>query len=166
MKKGLVLVGVIAGMFLLVNVLSVSAQGYGPGMMMGGGSHGAMMGAGVMHEQVWTAIATELGMSYDELVAAVQSGQTIAEIAEAQGVSLDDLQAAVLEVHQAQLAALVEQGVITQERADWMLERMASMPMFNLDFSGGFGPGACHGIGRGGMMNGGPRWAPAFANEG
>jgi len=41
---------------------------------------------------------------------------------------------------------LVEQGVMTQQQADWMLDRMDDMPMFNFDQ--GFGPIP------GGMMNG------------
>lgn len=150
-----------------------------PGGMMGPGHgtmSGYMMAAGGMHEQVWTAIAEKLGMSYDELVAAVQNGQTIQQLAEAKGVSLDDLKQVALDAKKAALAELVKQGVLTQEQADWMLERMDSMPMFN--FGSGFGPGGCHGGsgvpggmtgGRGrGMMPGwgGSRWTPPAGNSG
>jgi hypothetical protein len=189
MKKSLVIVAVIVGVILLGNVLIASAQDdapggwpMGPGMMMGrgsgmmmgggpGGDHGwmaeTMMASGGMHEQVWTAIAAELGLTYDDLVAALQAGQTVAELAEEAGVSLDAVRQAALEAKRAALAALVEQGVISQEQADWMLERMESMPMFN--FGSGFGPGACHAGRPGGMMNGwqgGPGWPAPSGNNG
>jgi hypothetical protein len=111
--------------------------------------------AGGMHEQVWTAVAQKLGITYAELTTAVQNGQTIAQIAAAKGVSLDDLKAAALEAGKAALADLVQKGVLTQEQADWMVDRMDDMPMFNFNSGPGFGPGGCHGNGQpGGMMNG------------
>jgi ribosomal protein L15 len=132
------------------------------GMMGGYGTytgtmpmHGAMMGPNGMHEQVWTAIAAELDMTYAELNTAVQNGQTVAQLAEAKGVSLDELKTAAKNAHQAALADLVEQGVLTQEQADWMLDHLDDMPMFN--FEQGFGPGMMNGRGmmRGnGMMRG------------
>lgn len=126
--------------------------------MMGGGvytdtmpMHSAMMGANGMHEQVWTAIAKKLDLTYEQLTQAVQNGQTIAQLAEAKGVSLDELKEAAKGAIQTSLAGLVEQGVLTQEQADWMLDHMDDMPMFNFDQ--GFGPGMMQGgRGRGGMM--------------
>ena len=115
-------------------------------MMAAGGMHNSMMGANGMHEQVWTAIAAELDMTYAELSTVVQNGQTVAQLAEAKGVSLDELKTAAKNAHQAALADLVGQGVLTQEQADWMHDRMDDMPMFNFDQ--GFGPIP------GGMMNG------------
>jgi hypothetical protein len=129
--------------------------------MMGSGTytgtmpmHGAMMGANGMHEQVWTAIAAELDMTYAELNTALQGGQTVAQLAEAKGVSLDELKTAAKNAHRAALADLVEQGVITQEQADGMLDHMDDMPMFNFDQ--GFGPGMMGGQGMHGrgMMRG------------
>ncbi|CAG0931329.1 hypothetical protein TFLX_02097 [Thermoflexales bacterium] len=124
--------------------------------MMGAGTytgtmpmHGAMMAAGGMHEQVWTAIAQELDLTYEQLTQAVQNGQTIAQLAEAQGVELEDLQQAARDAHQAALTDLVEQGVLTQDQANWMLDHLEDMPMFN--FEQGFGPGMLHGRG---MMGG------------
>ena len=121
--------------------------------MMGGrgmmGMHTAMMGANGMHEQAWTAVAKKLGLTYAELNTAVQNGQTVAQLAQAKGVSLDALKTAALEAMQASFAGLVKQGVMTQQQADWMLDRMDDMPMFNFDQ--GFGPGM---MGGRGMMNG------------
>jgi hypothetical protein len=121
------------------------------GAMMG--MHNSMMGANGLHEQVWTAVAKELGMTYAELNTATQNGQTVAELAEAKGVSLDALKIAAQAAMKASFVDLVKQGVMTQEQADWMLDRMDDMPMFN--FEQGFGPGMMNG--RGGMMQ---NWQP------
>ena len=122
------------------------------GSMMGGNHaqmHGAMMGANGMHEQVWTAVAKKLGLTYAELNTALQNGQTVAQLAQAKGISLDALKTAALEAMKTSFAELVKQGAMTQEQADWMLDHMDDMPMFNFDQ--GFGPGM---MGGRGMMNG------------
>jgi hypothetical protein len=116
-----------------------------PGGMMG--MHNAMLGANGMHEQVWTAVAQKLGLTYDQLTQATQNGQTIAQLAKAKGVSLDALKSAAEDAIKNSFAALVKQGVMTQEQADWMADHMDDMPMFN--FESGFGPGMM-----GGWQNG------------
>ena len=127
--------------------------------MMGGGMHGAMMGANGMHEQVMTAVAAKLGMTYAELNTALQSRQTIAQLAQAKGVSLDALKTVALDAMKASFADLVKQGVMTQAQADAMLDHMDDMPMFNFEqgtdpgMMGGHVPGGMMG-GRGGMMRG------------
>ncbi len=116
------------------------------------GMHNFMMGTNSMHQQVWTAVAQKLGMSYAQLAQAVQNGQSIEQLAQAKGVSLDDLSKAAVDAMKASLADLVKQGVMTQEQADWMLDRMDDMPMYS--FGQGFGPG---------MMNG---WQNSTPNNG
>jgi hypothetical protein len=111
--------------------------------------HGAMMGTNGMHEQVWTAVAKKLGLTYAELNTALQNGQTVAQLAQAKGITLDALKTTGLDAMKASFAELVKQGAVTQEQADWMLDRMDDMPMFNFDQ--GFGPGM---MGGRGMMNG------------
>ncbi len=117
--------------------------GYGTytGTLPGGmlGMHNAMMGANGMHEQVWTAVAQKLGLTYAELNTALQNGQTVAQLAQAKGVSVAALKTAALDAMKTSFADLVKQGVMTQEQADWMLDHMDDMPMFN--FEQGFGPG-------------------------
>jgi hypothetical protein len=122
-------------------------------MPMHGAMMGAMMGANGMHEQVWTAVAKKLGLTYAELNTATQNGQTVAQLAEAKGVSLDDLKGVAQAAIKALFADLVKQGVMTQEQADAMADHMDDMPMFN--FEQGTGPvpgGMMHGHG---MMGGG-----------
>ncbi len=129
------------------------------GGMMGWGNHtqmyNAMTAAGGMHQQVMTAVATQLGMTYDQLTAALQNGQTIAQLAAARGVSLETLQQAANTARTDSINALVEQGIITREQADWMISHMQNMPMFGFSNNGsapyGFGPGP---MGRGRMGRG------------
>jgi hypothetical protein len=134
-------------------------NGQVPGGMMSGNytntmpMHGAMMGANGMHEQVWTAVAKKLGLTYAELNTAMQNGQTVAQLAEAKGVSLDSLKEVAEAAIKASFADLVKQGVMTQAQADAMADHMDDMPMFN--FEQGFSPvpGGMMGGGRG-MMGG------------
>jgi hypothetical protein len=130
----------------------------GRGMMGGqvpGGMaamHGAMMSANGMHEQVWTAVAKKLGMTYAELNVATQNGQTVAQLAQAKGVSLDALKTAALDAMKVSFVDLVKQGVMTQEQASQMLDHMDDMPMFNFDQGYGSIPGGM--MGGQGMMRG------------
>jgi uncharacterized protein YdeI (YjbR/CyaY-like superfamily) len=59
-----------------------------------------------------------LGMTHAELRDAFDDGQTLAEIAEAQGMSADDLQAAVVESVTATLQEKLDEGDITQDQFD------------------------------------------------
>jgi hypothetical protein len=120
------------------------APGLRPGTSVGVGAHG-------MHEQVMTAVAQKLGLTYAELNTALQNGQSVAELAQAKGVSVDALKTIALDAMKASFTDLVKQGVMTQAQADQMLDHMDDMPMFN--FEQGYGLGMMQG-GRG-MMGGG-----------
>ncbi len=129
--------------------------GFGPGF--GGGMRGWMHGGAggwmaeyrdLMHEP----IAEALGLTLEELNAEIAAGKPMWQIAEEQGVDSTTLVEAMQAGREAAIAQAVEDGVITREQADWMLER-----------SGGFGPGGCRGGMRGpGGMPGwqGPTTAP------
>ncbi len=136
----------VGGYGAYTSTIPYGVPGVPSGMM---GMHNFMMGANGMHEQVWTAVAKKLGLTYAELNTALQNGQTVAQLAQAKGVSLSDLKTAALDAMKASFAELVRQGVMTQQQADGMLDRMDDMPMFNFDQ--GFGPGMMSGRG---MMNG------------
>ncbi|MBN1399462.1 MAG: hypothetical protein JXA74_01420, partial [Anaerolineae bacterium] len=83
--------------------------------------------------------AEALGMTLNELSLQLWGGRSLADLAERAGVSLDDVQSAIetarQEVMRQALAQAVEDGRMTQEQADWILEGLEQ----------GFGP-------RGGMM--------------
>jgi hypothetical protein len=115
---------------------------WGPSMMMG------MMGNGFGSSMMWNdgesmmfAVAEALGLEPDALFTALREGQTLAEIAETEGVDLDTVYDAMFVEAEAHVTELVEAGTITQEQADehltWIRENIATLPMFS---GSGFGP--------------------------
>lgn len=69
-------------------------------------------------EESQAVIAAELGISVDELHDAIQDGQTLAEVAEANGVDASDLVELMQDALDDRLAEAVANGDIDQERAD------------------------------------------------
>jgi hypothetical protein len=122
----------------------------GGGFGMGGfGYHGTMP----------SILAEELGMTLDELSAALAEGKTVAAIAAQQGVSLEDLVAALVAERAEDLSQAVADGRLTQEQADWMLKEMTehlTWRLENMSFGGlgGYG-GGCGMHGGGWGMQGG-----------
>ncbi|MFQ5576005.1 MAG: hypothetical protein ACE5G8_03350 [Anaerolineae bacterium] len=104
-----------------------------------------------LEEAMHTAIAEALGLTVEEFDAARADGQTLWQIAEAQGVDLNDVWSAMNEVRQEAIQQAVDDGLITQEQADWMA-----------DHAGPHGPGLhgggnCDGDGPAGGPFGGMR---------
>jgi len=144
--------------------------GYGPGGMMGGYG-GGMMGNfaqngdgyawmntmhqwmttnGGMHTIVWNGLADALKLTPDELQNQLASGKTLTQIAEAQGVSQEQLTAVLETSVKAGLDKAVADGVLTQAQADQMLSHMAGNFEWMISHMGagvgaGVGPGGCHG---------------------
>jgi hypothetical protein len=85
--------------------------------------HGGKRGMG---EAELTAAATALGMTTDELSAALKEGKTLNELATAAGVAIQDVQDAISAARTEEMRARIEAGVadgsISQEKADWLLE--------------------------------------------
>jgi len=102
-------------------MLSRMEDGFGPGMRgFGrserghfGGRTGRWMGSGNEF------LAEQLGLTVDELQAELEAGKTIAELAEEKGI---DLQATRVEAMRERIQQAVEDGRMTQEQADWMLQ--------------------------------------------
>jgi hypothetical protein len=140
--------------------------GYGQGMMGGRGAHN-MMGQGgpvegsfgPMHEYMLATFAEALNLAPAELQAHLDAGETMWQVAEAQGITLENFRTLMLEARADALQQAVEAGTITSEQADWMSQRMSRMEERGYG-SGGFGSGACDGTGphgsgqRGGGMRG------------
>lgn len=77
------------------------------------------------HEEVKSRLAEVLGMTVEEFDAAIVDGETLASLAEAKGVSLEELRQVMDELFEEGLAQAVEEGKITQEEADQILEGLA-----------------------------------------
>jgi len=93
-------------------------------------------------------LAEVLDMTPEEIFAELEAGKTIAEIAAEQGVELAELVDALIAPHAEALAQAVEDGRLTQEQADWLLEHMREGLEWRLSNNvfgfGGFGMGGGH----------------------
>ena len=113
--------------FGLLGVSAVYAHGF-----FGGFGRGF---SGVSSEQIATQtqtmfqnMADTLGISVDEVKAGWAQGKNIAQIAQDQGISQEQLQQKMQEARQQQLKtqmqSLVDKGIITQSQADQRLKWM------------------------------------------
>lgn len=104
-----------------------------------GRGHG--LGRGMLGGAQLEAIAEELGMTADELSTQLWGGKTLADLAEQAGVELEDLQAAASAAQEAATREAIEQAVedgeLTREHADWLLEGLDN------GYWGGRGFGGC-----------------------
>ena len=111
-------------------------QGRGPG-----GGRGPHLGDAELE-----AAAKALHMTTDELTAALESGQNLEQIAQHEGVEFADVQAAIEAAHATEMRERIQQavndGTITQENADWLLE---GLDKGFIGGPGGFGFGGPHG---------------------
>ncbi len=104
-------------------------------------------------DRSWTMFDTAaeaLGLTPEQFFAELHTGKTLAEIAEAQGVDLEAVQeamnAARADAMREAIQQAVEDGRITQEQADWLLEGLDKgfLPLgrgFGHRMKGGFGFG-------------------------
>jgi hypothetical protein len=94
------------------------------------------------------AVANVLGMSPDDLSAALEGGQKLSDLADQAGVDMQDVKDAIEAVRaesmRENIAQAVEDGTMTQEKADWLLEGLDK----------GFLDGPGFGFGRGGHGGG------------
>ena len=114
-------------------------------------------------------LADLLEMAPEDLIAEVQAGASLIEIAETNGLT-EVLAEAMLAPRSEAIQAAVEAGRITQEQADEMIERMRERMLSQIGTGECLGvPGSANGGargGRGGMMGGrfGGRMGGGFAD--
>ena len=166
MKKTLLIVALL--------VMALSVFGVGVAFAQGGQPPVRQGGYGWMHDYVEQAVAAKLGLTEKQVEDQLAAGKPMYQIALDNGIKQEDLAKFMTEVHKDALAKAVKDGAITQQQADWMLQRMETM------YQNGYGPGNCPmhngqgvpaGRGRGfgpGMMGGrgagsgsGPLWGQA-----
>ncbi|HEX7462926.1 MAG TPA: hypothetical protein VF317_12210 [Dermatophilaceae bacterium] len=114
--------------------------------MRGMGGMGGRSG-GMGMTQTHDAAAKALGMTSDELYAAVQGGKSLADVAKDQKVSVDSLVKAMVAAAESELATDVKEGTITQAQADTM---KSSLTAHITDQVNGVRPGRGQGRGMGG----------------
>ena len=142
----------------------VPSPGYGYGMMGGRGGYGGMRGGlisgeeGPNHEYMLEAFAEAVGLSPEEIETRLASGETMRQIVEAEGVSIEEFSEIMSSVRSNVIENALADGTLTQEQADFMADRMLQRG------AGGFGPGFgdCMGDGpNGGLHHGRQGWRNA-----
>lgn len=116
--------------------------------MMGGyqGSHPTNSGAyhaqgGLLHDYMTDSLANAFGLTPEELQAKHESGENSWQIAESLGFSAEEFSTLMLDIRSDAINQALTDGVIAQEQAEWMLDRMNQMPMHGLETD----DGPCHG---------------------
>ena len=163
MKKTLLIVGLV--------VLALGALGVGVAFAQGPQPPGSGSGYGYgwMHEYVEQELAAKLDLTEEQVEEALAAGTPMYQIALQNGIKQDDLANFMNEVHKDALAQAVADDVITQEQADWRLQRMQNM------YQNGYGSGNCpmlngqgaqfgsgQGFGPGMMQNRGSAYGPGM----
>lgn len=123
-------------------------MGYGHGMM-GYGMIGWDGEEGPMHEAMVEVLSEALGLPAEAVEARHDAGETLWQIAEAEGLNAEEIRELMFTAHDAALKEVVEDGWLTPEQAEWMDEHMEQM--WDGDYShcgGGNGTGSgWHGMG-------------------
>jgi uncharacterized membrane protein len=132
---------------------------------------GRGFGRGICGQAGLEAAAELLGMTTDELSTQLWGGRTLADLADEAGVDLQTLRDAVEAANQAAIETAMrdaieqalEDGSITQEQADWLLQGLEQgfLPMGR---GFGFGRGMMGGFGhrmKGGFGGFAPQRAPS-----
>ncbi len=158
--KKLILIGGLVAAFVavvtvaVIGATNVYAQGptptqpspQGQGRGPGDGRHGPMGGP------AFEAAAQALGMTTDELTAALKDGKTLEQVAQDKGVDFVTVQAAMQKARDTEMRQWIQQaltdGKITQDHADWLLEGL-DKGYLNGPGGFGFGFGDRHGPGPG-----------------
>jgi hypothetical protein len=163
MKKSMLIVAVVLAALVVFGVGVAFAQGPSP---YAGTGPMAQNGGGWMHEYIEQALAAKLGLTEAQVEEQYAAGKSMYQIALDNGIKQEALTDFLNGVHKDAFAAAVKDGVVTQEQADWMLQRMqnrggygtGTCPMHSgqFDQGAGYGPGMMNGNG-GGMMRGGWR---------
>lgn len=172
MKKTILITALLVAALAVFGVGVVFAQDVTPPPV----GRGPMMQnetQGPLHTYLVNELAAKLGLKAGEVEAKLAAGETMYEIALADGVTAENFPALMAEVRSAAYAAAVKDGVMTQEQADWMKTRGnrangagydGNCPMQDGTYQNGAGfrggPGGMMGRGQGGGMMGG--WGAGY----
>jgi hypothetical protein len=126
MKKTILITTLVLLALLGLGVSVAFAQGSQPP---------AQGGYGWMQDYIEQALAAKLGLTEEQVEDQFASGKTMVQIALDNGIKQEDLTNFMNAVHKDAFASVVKDGVMTQEQADWMLQRMQNR--------GGYGIGNC-----------------------
>ncbi|HEY3475526.1 MAG TPA: hypothetical protein VGK56_13010 [Anaerolineales bacterium] len=158
-KMSVVIAGLLVALVVIGIIGATNAYAQSPARAaFHGRGPGGGRGLGLEALQV---AAEALNMTTDELITALRSGQTLEEIADEAGVPYEDVQSAIQAAHATEMRERIQQalddGTITQEHADWLLE---GLEKGFIGGPGGFGFGGRHGPGFGPLPDETPEAQP------
>ncbi len=133
-KLSITIVVIVVAVLALGTASSAYAQtpaqtpGTGLGRMggrggMGGGNVAA--GEGILHEYLLQAFAQKLNLSAASLEGRMANGETLAQIAAAQGLTAEQFRTLMFEARTQAVDQAVKDGKLTQQQADWMKQHGA-----------------------------------------
>jgi hypothetical protein len=134
-KYGILLVIVAVAILALGTVGNAYAQsptqtpGTGTGWMGGRGSRNGLGGAntnagdGILHDYMIAAYAEKLNIPVADLEARLDNGETMAQIALSEGLTIEQFRTLMVEVRTQAIEQALNDGVLTQAQADWMSQR-------------------------------------------
>ena len=140
------LIGALAVTLLAVGVYGTTAvfadEGTPPRPFGERGPGGPRGGRG-LDGAALEAVADVLDMSTEDVTAALEDGQTLQDLADEAGVDMqevfDAMNAVRAESIREHIAQAVEDGTMTQEKADWLLEGLDKGYLDGPGFGHGFG---------------------------
>lgn len=163
MKKGILVSVIVAiAVFTLGSVGFASAQsetpsvpvtanafGFGHPGGMGGGMGLGIPGTqdGILHDVMIQVFADELGLTVEGLETRLTNGETMFDIASAQGMTVEEFQTLMTTAREQAIDQAVADGTLTQEQADWMKSRSNRMGSGTTGTPGGRGPRGNYGTG-------------------
>lgn len=103
---------------------NVTPRGFGFHGNRGGGMMRDALGQGWMHDEIIAAFSAKLGISASDLEARITAGETLWDIAAAEGMTVADFSAIKQEVREKALDQAVSEGKLTAEQAEQMKTRM------------------------------------------
>lgn len=123
----------IALMAAVVTVLAFSSTALAAGPINVERNGGPGGGRGGPDNSLMTVAAQTLGMTQVDLVAKLNGGQTLADVAEAKGSSLEAIAEAYIAERAEALKASVAAGTLSQAQADLMLANMKTNVLAQLN---------------------------------
>jgi uncharacterized membrane protein len=168
-KKSILIGGLLVALLVIGVIGATSVYAQGPTTtpttpLPNGVIPGDRHGRGLSQPEL-EAAAKALNMTTDELSTALQSGQTLDQVAQAANVDVQTVKDAIQAAHSAEMRSRIQQavtdGTITQANADWLLEGLdkgyIGVPGA---FDFGFGHGGPHGPGGPGFGHGNNNQTP------
>ncbi len=95
----------------------------GCGLRLGRGRAQAQPGSGLLHEYLVEAFAERLDLTPEAIEERLAAGDTMAQIALDEGVSIESFRSLWLEVRQQAVAEALADGILTPEQADWLSQK-------------------------------------------